>query len=573
MPSQVHAWLPLPSWISHYRPEWLRPDIFAGLTTAAVVIPKAMAYATVAGLPLAVGLYTAFVPMIIYAVLGTSRALSVSTTTTIAILTGAELGTVVPNADPALLLQATATLTLLVGLILIVASLLRLGFTANFISEPVLIGFKAGIGIVIVVDQIPKLLGIHFHKGRFVHNATEIVQGLSATSWATLAVGLGTMAALVALEKLRPKWPAPLIAVGACIAAAMLWHWQDVGIELVGAVPTGLPPLRLPALTLAEQMWPAAAGIALMSFAETAAVGRAFVKEQEPWPRPNVELAATGIANAAGAFFGAMPAGGGTSQTAVNRLAGAMTPVASMVTALSTVLVMFLLAPYIAFMPQATLAGVIIVYSVGLVQLADFRAVFAVRRTEFIWATVALLGVVLIGTLQGIVLAIIVSIIALGQQVAHPPVQVLVRKAGTRLFRPRSDEHPQDQSPPGLLILRPSGRLFFLNAEHVAGIMRGLVEQHRPRAVLLDLSAVFDFEYTALKMLVEAERRMHEQGRQLLIAAPNDTVLNMLERSPLGQRIGRQQMFYDVASAVTHFESQLETESRIQGKEGTGSAT
>lgn len=555
MNSRVHTWLPPLVWLRGYRREWWPLDIVAGLTAAAVVIPKAMAYATVAGLPLAVGLYTAFIPMIVYAILGTSRPLSVSTTTTIAILTGAELSAAVPSGDPVLLLQATATLTLLVGLILIAGAALRLGFAANFISEPVLIGFKAGIGIVIVVDQIPKLLGIHIDKGRFVHNVTQIVHALPATSWATLAVGLGTIAALAALQTLRPKWPAPLVVIGICIAAAMFWHWESMGIKLVGAVPAGLPPVSLPSLEWVEQMWPAAVGIALMSFAETAAVGRAFVANEDPWPRANAELAATGAANAIGAFFGAMPSGGGTSQTAVNRLAGAITPVASLVTALAALLVMFVLGPYIAYMPEATLAGVIIFYSIGLVQLKDFRAVYAVRRTEFIWAMVALLGVVLVGTLQGIVMAIIVSIIALAQQMAQPPVELLVRKPGTALFRPHSKQHPNDELIAGLLILRPTGRLFFLNAERVAEVMRALVQEHQPRAVLLDLSAVFDFEYTALKMLVEAERRMHEQGKVLLIAAPNDAVLNVLERSPLGQRIGREQMFYNVETAVAHLEA------------------
>jgi sulfate permease, SulP family len=218
--------------------------------------------------------------------------------------------------------------------------------------------------------------------------------------------------------------------------------------------------------------------------------------------------------------------------------------------------VMFVLGPYIAYMPEATLAGVVIFYSIGLVQFKDFRAVYAVRRTEFIWAMVALLGVVLIGTLQGILMAIIVSIIALAQQMSHPPVELLARKPGTKLFRPRSEAHPQDEFVADLLILRPTGRLFFLNAERVAEVMRALVQEHQPRAVLLDLSAVFDFEYTALKMLVEAERRMQEQGKVLLIAAPNDVVLNVLERSPLGQRIGRKNMFYNVETAVTHHETQ-----------------
>src|ERR1700757_3642059 len=187
----VHGWFrTLREWLVSYRGDWLRPDIVAGLTTGAVIIPKAMAYAMMAGLPVQVGLYTALVPMMIYAVLGTSRVLSVSTTTTLAILTAAQLGQVVPTGNPAALLRASATLTLLVGAALLLASLLRLGIVADFISEPVLVGFRAGIGLVIVVDQIPKILGIHFSRGTFVHNVLSTVHNIPKTSLATLTLGL-----------------------------------------------------------------------------------------------------------------------------------------------------------------------------------------------------------------------------------------------------------------------------------------------------------------------------------------------------------------------------------------------
>src|SRR5512136_3400209 len=191
-------------WVAGYQAGSLRYDVMAGLITAAVIIPKAMAYATVAGLPVQVGLYTAFLPMLIYAMLGTSRPLSVSTTTTLAILAGAEIGQIVPAGDPASLLGASAMLTLLVGAALVLASLLRLGFVANFISEPVLIGFKAGIGLVIVVDQIPKLLGIHFQKGTFLHNLLAILGGLPETSMATVSLGAVMIAVLLGIEWFRP---------------------------------------------------------------------------------------------------------------------------------------------------------------------------------------------------------------------------------------------------------------------------------------------------------------------------------------------------------------------------------
>src|SRR3974377_500320 len=233
-------------WISSYQRDWLRPDLVAGLTTAAVVMPKAMAYATIAGLPVQVGLYTAFVPMIIYAVLGTSRPLSVSTTTTLAILTASNLGQVVPGGNTTDLMRASITLTALVGAILILASVLRLGFIANFISEPVLIGFKAGIGVVIIVDQIPKALGIHFTKGGFLHNVLAIIQALPHASLPTVAIGAFTILGLITIEPRRPLWPAPLIIVGVTIAAVALFGLQTYGISLVGAIPAGLPEFSLP---------------------------------------------------------------------------------------------------------------------------------------------------------------------------------------------------------------------------------------------------------------------------------------------------------------------------------------
>ena len=246
----THRWFrPLPEWLASYRRDWLRPDIVAGLTTGAVIIPKAMAYAMMAGLPVQVGLYTALLPMLIYAVLGTSRVLSVSTSTTLAILTAAQLGQIVPSGEPAAVLRALTTLTLLVGAALVLASLLRLGFVADFISEPVLVGFRAGIGVVILVDQIPKVLGIHFARGTFVQNVLATVHNLPKTSFATLAVGLMVMVSLLGIERVLPKMPAPLLAVAAAIAAANLFHLQHRGVELVGHISRGLPSVVRPDLS------------------------------------------------------------------------------------------------------------------------------------------------------------------------------------------------------------------------------------------------------------------------------------------------------------------------------------
>ena len=550
-----HTDLRVLEWVRAYRKEWLGPDCIGGLTAAAVVIPMAMAYATIAGLPLQIGLYTALVPMLIYAVLGSSRPLSVSTTSTISILVGTQLSQISPEGAAVALPGALATLTLLVGAMLVLGSVLRLGFVANFISHPVLIGFKAGIGLVIVVDQIPKLMGIHFPKGHFLHNVLAIVEHAPELSVITLAVGLATIGLLVGIERIRPRGPAPLIAVAAGIAAMGLLGLQSHGVQTVGRIPEGLPSIRMPDFSLLEEFWPAALGIALMSFTESIAAGRAFATDEEPTPRANQELLATGLANVAGAFAGSMPAGGGTSQTAVNRIAGARTQLASLITAAVTVVTMFVLAPLIELMPQATLAAVVLIYSSGLIQPAEFRAVFQIRRTEFVWILVALAGVVLLGTLKGIVVAIVVSLLTLAYQAANPPVYVLGRKPGTNVFRPRSKEHPEDETFAGLLLLRLEGRVFFVNAERIAEKIRPLVAQAQPKVVAVDLSSVPDLEYTALKMLTLAEKRSRERGMLLWLVGLEPEVLQVVQRSPLGATLGRERMFFNLEQAVAKYQA------------------
>ena len=533
----------------------LRPDIIAGLTAAAVVLPKAMAYATVAGLPVAVGLYTAFIPMIIYALLGTSRVLSVSSTTTLAILAATQLGIVVPDGDPAKLLMAVATLSALTGAILILASLLRLGFVANFISSPVLTGFKAGIGLVIVLDQVPKLLGVHITKQGFFHDAISIAQHIPDTSLMTLAVAAATLVVLIGMERLWPHSPAPLVAVGGGIAASWLWGFGGDGVSIVGLIPQGLPSLTLPDLALVEQLLPGAVGIALMSFTETIAAGRAFAGSSEPPIDANRELLASGAANLGGALFGAMPAGGGTSQTAVVRAAGGLTQKSALVTAATAAATMLFLAPLLGLLPNATLAAVVIVYSVGLIQPAEFRAIRLVRTMEFRWAAAACVGVLVFGTLQGIVVAIIISLIGLSSQTAHIKVHVIGRKRGVDVLRPLSPEHPDDETFEGMLILRPEGRLFFVNAQLVAEQIKALLAQYQPKVLVLDMSRVPDIEYSALQMLVDGELQSSERGVSLWLAGLNPGVLEVVRHTMLAERLGRERMLFNTRAAIERFQA------------------
>jgi high affinity sulfate transporter 1 len=459
----------------------------------------------------------------------------------------------VPGGDPAASLTAAATLAFLVGIMLVLAAALRLGVVASFISEPVLTGFKAGIGLVIVLDQVPKLLGIHFDKDGFLHNLLALMQHLPQTSLATLAVGAAMLVILVGLERFVPRAPAPLVAVAVGIAASGLLALQSHGVETVGHIPQGLPSFTAPSIELVERLWPGALGIALMSFTESIASARAFAGRGEPRPEPNRELLATGVGNLVGGLFSAMPAGGGTSQTAVNRLAGAHTQVAGLVTAAAALATLLLLAPLMGLMPQATLAAVVIVYSIGLIQPGEFGAILRIRRMEFLWALAAFAGVVLLGTLKGILVAIVVSLVALAYQAAHPRVYPVGRKPGTQVFRATSAEHPQDETFPGLLLVRVEGRIFFANAQNAGEQLWRLIDASTPRVLALDFSAVPDIEYSALKMLTEGEERLQERGIQLWLVALNAEALAMVQRSSLGHTLGRERLMFNLQVAVDRF--------------------
>ncbi len=541
-------------WLKSYQLEWLRCDLVAGLTTSAVVIPKAMAYAAIAGLPLVVGLYTSLVMLVVYAILGTSRLLSVTTSSTIAILAAGILTSVAPAGDPTALLIASATLSLLVGVFLVAGGALRLGAVANLISDPVLSGFKAGIGLVIVLDQLPKLLGVHITKAGFFRDIVDIIRHLPETSLATLMLALAMLALMLGLEHFAPRLPAPLITVAVGIAASAFAGLDRMGISLVGTVQSGLPGFVLPDFYLLEQLWPAALGIALMSFVETAAAGRAFILKGTPPPVANRELLATGMGNLVGSLFQIMPGGGGTSQTAVNMGAGARSQVSGLVTAAVIVATLLFLAPLFGLMPNATLAAVVVIASIGLVSPAEFRAIRNVRTMEFRWALIAAAGVMVLGTLKGLLVAVLVSMVGLIVRANTHPLLVLGRKPGTNVFRPLTPEHPEDETFPGLLLLRPEGAIYFANAPRLGQQMRMLIEKVAPQVLALDLSAVPDLEYTALRMLTEGEETLRERGISLWLVAMNPDVWTVIERSQLGERLGRAQTFFTLEQAVTQYQ-------------------
>jgi SulP family sulfate permease len=264
----------------------------------------------------------------------------------------------------------------------------------------------------------------------------------------------------------------------------------------------------VPDLSLVLRLWPGALGMALMSFTESIAAGRAFAAHNDPPPVPNRELIALGASNLAGSFFQCFPAGGGTSQTAVNSRAGARTQVSALVTVAMALATLLFLSPLISLLPQAALAAVVVVTTFPLLSTADFRSILVVRRTEFLWALGACVGVVILGTLRGILVAVAISLLTLFYQANHPPVYTVRRKPGTDVFRPQSEDHPEDETIPGLLIVRTEGRMTFASAPRVGQRLRAMVDEVHPEVVILECSAIPDFEYTALQALIEAEEKL-----------------------------------------------------------------
>jgi SulP family sulfate permease len=552
----LKKYIPILSWLPAYQAPWLRGDLLAGVTTAAVVIPQAMAYATLAGLPVEVGLYASLTPMVVYALLGTSRVLSVSVTSAISLLTAAVLATVISTTDPSETLVAAGTLAVMVGLLLILAGIFRLGFLANFISAPVLAGFKAGIGVVILVGQIGKALGYSVPKGGFVETVLETIRGLDEANGAAILITLLVLAILVLLPRYNRRLPAALVAVAAAIIAAFMLNRAGADVKLVGDIPAGLPSFQMPDLNLWRALLPGALGIALVSFTESIAASRAFAEQSDPVVNANQELLALGMANVAGGFFQAYPGGGGTSQTAVNKESGAKTQVAALATALTVALTLLVLAPLVGLIPDPALAALVLAAAAGLIEVEEFRAIGRYRTTELIWALVAFGGVLLLGTLEGILVAVALSVLMLLHAANHPPAYAVGRKPGTDVFRSLED-HPDDETFPGLLIMRTEGWMNFASMPNAREKLRQLVVESEPRVVILECSAIRDIEYSALKVLMEAERKMARARITLWLVGLNPEPFRRLRPSPLGQRLGDERMFPNLHQAVRSYLEQF----------------
>lgn len=489
--------------LAGYQRGWLGPDLLAGLSAGAVVIPQAMAYATIANLPVQVGLYTCMVPMLVYAMLGGSRAMSVSTTSTIATLTATTLVSVGVAADSDDPIPDLMALTLLVGLILLVARLLKLGSLVENISKATITGVQIGVGATVAAGQLPKLLGEteNFSGHGFIRSIVAVVEALPGANLATVLLSAASIVVLVVVKRWAPRVPGPLIVVAAGILLVAVSGIEAAGVELIAPVPTGFPPPELPSPAHLGGMLPGALAIAVMALLESAAVARGIRKPGETQIDSNQELLATGAANTIGSLFQTLPSAGGFSQSAVNQGAGARTQLASIVTAVLAVLVALLLAPVLSLLPQATLAALVIVAVIGLIDIGALLRFWRISRNDFWIATIT----AVVGLTAGLLPAVAVGVVA---------TLVVVLRELNRL------RVVTEAVVDGVLPIRLEGPLYTANVlANENAVLSAAAANPGIRAVALELSRLSATSVTVLDTLADLDRELAATGVELRLAA------------------------------------------------------
>lgn len=515
MPATQHR----PTWFAPtlrgYDRSWLSRDVLAGLAAGAVVIPQAMAYATIADLPVQVGLYTCMAPTLVYAMLGGSRAMSVSTTSTIATLTATTFVSAGVAATSDAPERALATLALLVGIVLLLARLLRLGSIVENINQATTIGVQIGVGATVAVGQLPKLLGIDDSpsgKG-FIRSLVAVAEALPRAHLTTIALSVVSVLALLVLRRFLPRVPAPLVVVGGGIIASAVFGLAARGVETIQPIPFGLPVPALPDVTLVPALLPGAIGIAMMAFLESAAVSRGIRKVDEPQIDSDRELLATAAANLAAGFTQSLPAAGGFSQSAVNQRAGARSQLAGIVTAALAVLVALVLGPVLALMPAATLAALVLVAVIGLIDVRALARLARISRRDFWLAVVT----AVVGLTAGLLPAVLVGVL------------------GTFFLILR--ELQRVRIVPGVatgssLGARIEGAVYTANVLEYERTLLGTVDAATDvRTFVLELPRMHDTSVTVLDGLADLDRELHQRGVTLVLADMPASAVDMARRT------------------------------------------
>lgn len=533
-----------------YRREWLRADLVAGLSAGAVVIPQAMAYATIADMPVQIGLYTCMVPMLVYALLGGSRTASVSTTSTIATLTASTLigAGIAAGSDEAQ--TALMTLTLMVGLILVAARVLRLGAIIENISEATMSGIKAGVGLTVAASQLPKLLGVPGDPDAtgFFHVLNGVLRQVGDANGATVLLSIVSVAGLLAMGRLVPRVPGPLIVVAAGIALIAFTGLRDRGVALIAEVPQGIPLPGVPSLHDVADLLPGALAISVMAFLETVAVARGVRRSTEPQIDSDRELLASGVASVAGSFFHTLPPAGGFSQTAVALRAGARTQLSGIVTAVLAVLVALFLAPVLSDLPQATLGAMVVVATLGLVDLGSFVRYWRVNRIEFwIAAATAAIGLTA-GLLPAVLAGVLLTLYLVLRELDRPHISQLVREVegGWRAVDP--EEHPVHSDP---LVLRVDSGLYTANVRANTREIARRVAQARPSALVIDCSRLTQVTTTVMRSFLDLTKELSDSGVEVYFAALPRRNIATVRRTEVGRDYeSRGRVFDSVESAA-----------------------
>jgi SulP family sulfate permease len=531
----VRRYVPIVAWLPHYDRRWLAADAVAGVSVWALVVPQALAYATLAGVPVQYGLYTAFAALIAYPLFGTSRQLVQGPSAAVCAVSAAAVTPIVGASALGTETAAewTAALALATGAVYVVLGLLRMGWVSTFLSKAVLAGFVLGFAIGIVIDQTPKLLGVPGGSGSYAGEAWSTIKAIPDTSLTTLAVGAGSLAILLIMRRLLPGWPRMLIVVVLAIAASSALDLADHGVAVTGDVPTGLFSVGLPGVGWHEAgaLAAGALSVVFVGFAESLAAARAMARKHRYELDVDQELVAQGMAGAAAGLVGGFATDGSLSKTTVADAAGQRTQVASLVNAGLILLTMLFLAGLFETLPAATLGAVVIDAMLGLITFRELRRYLRVNRADWVFAVAAGVGILFFGIIQGILIGVVLSLLLLIWRSSRTSIRELRLDPVSRVYHDAS-RHDGLAAAPGALVARVDGPLFFADADHFRTRMHELVDARDGRAdVIVDLDAVHLTDTDAADVVAQLAEELAADGSQLHLVAVHPPVLALWRRA------------------------------------------
>ncbi|HEU5417570.1 MAG TPA: sulfate permease [Streptosporangiaceae bacterium] len=538
-----------------YQRAWLRGDLIAGLTVAAYLVPQVMAYASVAGLPPVTGLWAALPALVAYALIGSSRSLSMGPEATTALMTAISIGPLAAG-DPARYARLATTLALLTGGMALAAGLLRCGFVADLLSRPVLVGYMAGVGLIMIADQLQRVTGVKVTGQEFFPQLASFFRGLGEISAGPTVLAACVVAFLFALRERWPKAPGPLLAVLLATGAVTALGASASGLATVGAIPGGLPAPQLPSLhldDLKDLLLPAFA-VLIVGFTDDVLTARAFARRDESIAA-NRELLALGVANAGSSLLRGFPVSSSASRTAIAVTSGSRSQVYSLVTAAMVVVVVLFLRPVLSHFPTAALGAIVIYAAVRLIDVTAFRRLLSFRRTELAIAVAACAGVLVFNILYGVVIAVALSIADLLVRVARPHDAILGRVAGLAGMHD-VDDYPKARTVPGLVVYRYDAPLFFANAENFRRrALTAVEQQHVPvRWFVLNVEANVEVDFTALEAVEALRAELSRRDITFALARVKQDLLTRLRAFGLDDAIGPALLFPTLPAAVSAYE-------------------